>query len=211
MKKINPDNINVIISALDEGVTTAELVKQFPDAQSVIEEIEETRRFLKQAKETIPVPVTTNAFARLHTTEGPVPSPYINKLILSMNYRIVVPVLVLGLVAVGGAVLMSGSKSNQIAQTTNTTETPLTNEENAEPMTNNEVAANSAIEVEPAPIKATNNPKPIVADNNIDNILANFTAAALNEQQVALAADRVTEDMFAQAELSGFETDTYDF
>ncbi|MCI0597532.1 hypothetical protein L0Y34_00440 [Candidatus Parcubacteria bacterium] len=175
MNNIHPDTVAEIMKALDEGVSVDALVRKFPDHRAAIEEVEETRQLLARAASAIPEPITKPLGARLPQVGGSVESPFvINSLFLSMNYKIILPVLVLGLVVVGGTVFFSG-KGGHIAET---------------------------------PTKTT--PSKVAANASVDDVLAGFSADAASDQ-MAYADDGVSADMFAQSELSGFDSDTYDY
>lgn len=137
-----------------------------------------------------------------------------------MNYKVAVPVLVFGLVAVSGSMFLFGQKGNQGNQidatpteTIQTTEdtTDVTDKDTRVDDSNNSDSA-SAAETKPVnntnPNPNTNTNNQAVSDGAIDNILLEFTADATNEQTVS-ADDGVTVDMFAEGELSDFEIDDY--
>lgn len=220
MNDKHENTIIEIMQAIENGVSVVELKQRFPEHKAIIAEILATQQLLRQATIMIPLPVTKSEFYRIIKTEGSVISPYINKLISSMNYKVAVPVLVFGLVAVSGSMFLFGQKGNQGNQidatpteTIQTTEdtTDVTDKDTRVDDSNNSDSA-SAAETKPVnntnPNPNTNTNNQAVSDGAIDNILLEFTADATNEQTVS-ADDGVTVDMFAEGELSDFEIDDY--
>lgn len=225
MNDKHEDIVIEIMQAIENGVSVVELEQRLPEHRGVIAEILTTRELLGQAATMIPLPVTKSESYRIIKTEGSVISPYINKLISSMNYKIAVPVLVFGLVAVSGSVFLFGQKGHQndvinteTIQTTETTQdtTNVTNED----MQVNDSNNNGESAAETKPVNSSNSNQntnsssnsdtnnQVVSDAALDDVLSGFTVDATNEQTMS-ADDGVTGDMFAEGELSDFEIDDY--
>lgn len=204
MNTIRPETIADIMQAFDEGVSLDVLIQRFPEHRATIEEIAETRGILVRVARDLPEPVTETQGSRLSKVREPVESPYvINSLFFSMNYKVIVPVLVLGVIAVGGTVFFTGN-DGQIAQTTENAPVAQT-ESTREDSTEGDTIAPATTPTAPS---AT--PSRVTATANVNDILAGFSTDIANEQ-VAFADDGVSADMFAQSELSGFESDDYDY
>lgn len=207
MNTIPDDTMAAIMQALDEGVSMHTLRERFPEHGAAIEEIITMRNLLSRAAATIPEPVTKPVAGRLPVSKGPVESPYIsNSLFFSMNYKIILPVLVLGLVAVGGAMMFSGG-GGQVAQDSDTMPYAQTGDA-AQSGALNTPSGSTQDKNAPTPEKKA--PTKVASNESIDDVIAGFSADASNEQSAA-ADDGMNADMFAQAELSDFESDSYDF
>lgn len=201
MSNIHPETMSAIIKALDEGVSPDVIATKFPEHRAAVAEVEEMRKLLLHTATVIPEPVTKAVDVRLSEVQGPVESPFvINLLFSSMNYKVVVPVVVIGLLVVGGAVFFGGKHRGQIAEApknapvVETGGTPV--DEAAAPTT-----APSTLDT-PATSIATN--------GGLNDVLVGFSDE-ISSEQVAYADDDVGSDLFAQSELSGFETEAYDY
>lgn len=196
MNNLNENTIIAIMKAMDDGLSFDEIVSEFPQQKEVIGELFETKNILKKAAENIQIPVTKPPETRLPTTGGSFESPYIIKsLLFTMNYKIAIPVLLLGAIVVGGGAFLSKKEGN-IAQNQNSIATVQTN--NNQPV--------SASKMEPEQTTRTKN----VSSASVDDLLLGFESDASNEQTVA-SDDGISADMFAQSELSELETENYDY
>lgn len=186
---------------LDEKVSRDAVIQRFPQYRALVEEINEMRQLLTRVTNALPEPITKTTDVRLLETEGSVESPYIiNSLFFSMNYKIVLPVLVLGLVAVGGALFLSGG-DGQIAQTPS--ETPVA--QTGDTPSNDSSQAPQTGSAQPG----NNVPTKVAASASVNDLLSEFSSDISNEQLAY--DDGVSADMFAQSELSGLESDAYDY
>lgn len=196
MNNLNENTIIAIMKAMDDGMSFDEMVSKFPQQKEIIGELFETKNILKKAAENIQMPVTKPPETRLPTTGGSFESPYIIKsLLFTMNYKIALPVLLLGVIVVGGGAFLS-KKEGTITQNQNSIATVQTN--------NNQPA--SASKMEPEQTARIKN----VSGASVDDILLGFESDASNEQTVA-SDDRISADMFTQSELSELETENYDY
>lgn len=196
MNNINENTIIAIMEAIEDGVLRDEIIQKFPEQKEVIIELFETKDILRETATNIPPLVTRSFEPRLSMTRGSVESPYIIKsLLLSMNYKIVLPVLVLGVIAVGGGVFLSKEDTN-VAQIPD--ETTIVQTED-----------NSSVPASQEPKEQSGRAK-IASNESIDDILAGFSSDASNEQSVA-NEDGINADMFVQTELLALETENYDF
>lgn len=206
--------VEEIMQAIESGVPFSELKKHFPEEGKIISELKITRDILIKTAIKLTSPVTELKPTRLKT-EGFVLIPYINKLTSSMNYKIAVPVLVFGLVAVSGSVFLFGQKETPNVSVEQTeTETTETSKSDDTSTTVNENTVEDVAQPTEAPKKTTpvSNPtkpsEPPVADPALDSIVVGFETDATAEQ-TQVADDGVTDDMFAVEGLSDFEIDDY--
>jgi hypothetical protein len=145
--------------------------------------------------QTIPEPVTEGLNARFYKQRA-VESPYIiNSLLLSMNYKIVLPVLALVFVA-GSAMFLRGG-NDRVANVTD--DVPVTQTDDSVP----------AVPGESDDVAVQDTPTEVAVDNSVDGLLAEFSSD-ISSEQVAYADDGIDENAFAHTELSGFESDSYD-
>lgn len=184
MNTIHPDTIEEIMKALDEGTSVQVLVSRFPEHQAAIKEVAEARGLIERAAATVPEPVIKLANNRSYQERAVENPSIINSLVFGMNYKIALPVLVLGLVVVGGATLFT-NKGNQVATTT------------------------EGVPYTQTPAQTQGTPDN-TASGTVDEILAGFSAD-ISSEQLAYADDGVSVDMFAQSELASLESETYDY
>lgn len=199
--------------ALDEGSPPEMLAERFPEHASLIKEIAGVQNTLGRVAREIPHPVTNDLHNRLLETEGTVESSFFNNsLFFSMNYKIIVPILVLGLVVLGGVNYLS-KKSGTVADS----ETQMPMAESNGTVQNGNDATQSG-ETSTSEDATTNTPdtappaKTQVAENaSVDDVLASYSADTTNEQTAYNNDDGMSADMFAQAGLSDIESDSYDY
>lgn len=203
--------IATLLTELDAGASEVMLTKKFPEQSTLIQEIVHTRQLLIRAAKAIPEPVINPQIHRLSKEEEPIKSPFfINSLIVSMNYKIVLPILVLGIVVASGSIFISNksTKSDSVAEHQDVTVPATTQTQTEESYTHSEDANPSDTETTPAPAPTGNTS--VATNGGVDDVLSDFSADIASEQS-ASADDGISADMFAQSDLSDFDSDTYDF
>lgn len=182
MNQINLKIASEIIKYIDDGFSFDDIVKKFPEQHSFIKEIFWSRNLLIKSASQIDT-ITNDKKNRLLDLRGPVESPYIkSSIFISMNYKIVLPVLVVGLLVLGG---IFSRNNRRVAQDVNETTTSQTD---------------SISDLSPA----------VTENSNVDDILAGFSLDG-NEEQFAYSSDGLDESVFAQSELSAIQSENYDF
>ena len=196
MNTISSKKIDEIMNSIEEGVSKSELIKQFPEHVSTIENILETKKVLTQTAKNIPEPLNESLGFHLSKVGRKVESPFITKLLsLNMKYKTILPVLVIGIAVVGGTLLLSKKNivkpdaSNDVYSQDNY----MTDENGGD--INQNYPPNSAN---------------ISSSASIDDI-----TAGLSSENAAMRSDATSDGInsssFASSDLSEFNQDNYDF
>lgn len=184
MDSIDENTITEIMTALDNGLSVDQVYLKFPNHIDTIKKIVSTKDFLKKVEREIKIPVINFDANRILSTdrEGR-PNNLIINFLLTMNYKFILPVII-GLVLVAGGSLLYFKHNNN--NRTNSDLSLLSPNTNTSQIDNNSV------------------------DGDINNI-ENGLLESSNAEQQSNADDGLNPDMFAQSELSNFESDNYDF
>lgn len=206
MNTISSKTIDEIMKSLDEGVSKHVLIKRFPEHLFIIENILETKEALKLMAKKIPEPSNESLEFYLPKVERRVESPFITKLLsLNMKYKTILPVLVIGIAVVGGALLLS-KKNISNPNTSNDLFSTETNDSASQNSDVNSETANDSGDIN----QNYSNPANVSSGASVDDITAGLASENV-DMKAAASSDGISADSFASSDLSDFNQDNYDF
>lgn len=206
MNTISSKIIDEIMKSLDEGVSKNILIKRFPEHFFIIENILETKEALKFMAKKIPEPLNESLEFYLPKVERRVESPFITKLLsLNMKYKTILPVLVIGVAVVGGALLLSKKNISNPNNSNNLFSTETNSDASQSGDINSEIANNSG-DVN----QNYSNPANVSSSASVDDITAGLSSENA-DVKAAVSSDGISADSFASSDLSDFNQDNYDF